>query len=36
MEYIDNTSIQNQYKQYLILLLSDSDLINILIEKMRI
>ena len=28
-----NTSIQKQYKQYLIKLSSDLDLINILIEK---
>ena len=30
---IDNTSIQKQYKQYLIKLSSDLDSINILIEK---
>ena len=30
---LDNTSIQKQYQQYLIKLSSDSDLINILIEK---
>ena len=30
---VDNTSIQKQYQQYLIILSSDSDLINILIEK---
>ena len=30
---LDNTSIQKQYKQYLIKLSSDLDIINILIEK---
>ena len=30
---LDNTPIQKQYKQYLIKLSSDSDLINIIIEK---
>ena len=30
---LDNSSIQKEYKQYLIKLSSDSDLINILIEK---
>ena len=30
---LDNTSIQKQYQQYLIKLSSDSDLINIIIEK---
>ena len=30
---LDNTSIQKQYKQYLIKLSSDSDLINVIIEK---
>ncbi len=30
---LDNTSIQKQYHKYLIKLSSDSDLINILIEK---
>ena len=30
---LDKTSIQKQYQQYLIKLSSDSDLINIIIEK---
>ena len=30
---LHNTSIQKQYQQYLIKLSSDSDLINIIIEK---
>ena len=30
---LDNTSIQKQYQQYLIKLSSDSNLINIIIEK---
>ena len=33
---LDNTSIQKQYQQYLIKLSSDSDLINIIIEKENI
>ncbi len=33
---LNYTSIQKQYQQYLIILSSDSDLINILIEKENI